>query len=182
MGSWNFSEQHLTDWSYQLTDLDEDDNSYTEYVENEITSKIEELIAKKPYFDITSKFYLGINLEDISKEHGYYDGVRLEPTFVLELCHEDTGEVLSVTMEYDNHKDNTTRSYMEFLHKFIEDHFDNLVMTDDLEIQNFFYEVNNIMLEYCVPYSVGWTASALSDPLDAVCLMHPIMGSVRMEE
>lgn len=183
MGSWNFGKEYLTDWSYQIMSEEFDEDLYQDRINDikeTIDKEIEELIKETPYFNVTSKFYLGIELEDIDVESGYYDGVRLEPKFLLELIHDDVGDIISVTMEYDNHKDNVTRSYMEFIDKFIKEHFDNLVMLDALEIENFFYKVNNIMLEYCSPYSVGWTASEVSTA-EAVCLMNPINGEVRVK-
>lgn len=184
MGSWNFSERHLTDWSYQIMSEEFDEYLYHDSINDIkeiIDKKIEELIKETPYFNVTSKFYLGIELEDIDVESGYYDGVRLEPTFLLVLGHDDVDDIISVTMEYDNHKDNVTRSYMEFVNKFIKEHFDNLAMLDALEIENFFYKINNVMLEYCSPYSVGWTACEESTA-EAVCLMNPIMGEIRVKE
>ena len=174
MGSWNFSRNYMTNYSFQVMSDEEDEVGFVSDTIDNIKDSIDKVLDNKRSFEITNEFYLWIELDRIREESGYYNGVRLEPVFTVSLCHDTAGiTVLQEEMEYDNEVD----TYTDYIYRLLKDNFNSYFLRDVKEnklLENFFYEVNNIMLQYCEAYTVGWCASKVPDS-EVVCMMHSVV-------
>jgi len=179
MGSPNFGNNHLTKYSYQL--MGDIESDWLESITNDIENEIEKNDSISVY--ISRCIIMHITFDELTIEHGYHEGIQLEPKYNIEFKfdkdkypkwaklqeEEDNIDIEVTYVPYDIHEmieDDKYTSYREVLFEYIDSTITHPIVMKKLKkarnkVDKYFNQIEDIIMKYTTPYTTGYCASPI---------------------